>query len=64
MKIILTIIPTNLVANLLLPSFCPFFQTKQESGLQQVGAVLTRNIFLFIANCALLQSHAKFNRLS
>ena len=37
---------------------------KQESGFQQVGGLVTRNIcFLFIASSAVLQSHAKFNRL-
>ena len=38
---------------------------KRESGFQQVGGLVTRNIsiFLFIASQALLQSHAEFNRL-
>ena len=30
MKIIATIIPTDLVTNLLLSSFCPFLQTKNR----------------------------------
>ena len=50
MKIIVTIIPTDLVTNLLLSSFCPFLQTKnqkQESGFQQVGGLVTRNISAF-----------------
>ena len=45
MKIILTIIPTDLVTNSLLSSFCPFLQTKKkESGFHQVGGLVTRNI--------------------
>ena len=38
---------------------------KQESGFQQVGGLVTKNIsvFLFIASRALLHSHAEFNRL-
>ena len=56
--------PTDLVTNLFLYSFCPFLQTKnQEPGFQQVGGLVTRNIcFLFIASRALLQSHLEFNR--
>ena len=63
MKIIVTIIPTDLVTNLLLSSFCPF--QKQESGFQQVGGLVTRNIsdFLSVTSRAILQSHAEFNRL-
>ena len=36
---------------------------KHEYGFQQVGSLVTRNIsaFLFIASCALFQSHAEFN---
>ena len=60
MKIIVGIIPTDLVANSLL-SFTTI--QKQESGFQQVGDLETRNISVFCL-CALLQSHAKFNRLS
>ena len=48
MKIIGTIIPTNLVTNLLLFSFWPFLQTKkQKYGFQQVCGLLTRNISVF-----------------
>ena len=48
MKIIVTVIPKDLVTNLLLSSFCPFLQTKkQESGFQQVGGLVMRNIFAF-----------------
>ena len=45
--------------------FLPFLTNqKQESGFQQVGGMVTRNIsvFFFIASHALLQSHVKFNR--
>ena len=38
---------------------------KQESGFQQVGSLVTRNIYVFfIASRTLLQSYAEFNRLS
>ena len=48
MKIAVTLIPTDLVTNLLLFYFCPFLQTKKnESGFQQVGAMVTRNISVF-----------------
>ena len=53
MKIIVTIIPTYLVINLLLSSFFHFLQQKQEqkqkqeSGFQQVGGLVTRNISVF-----------------
>ena len=41
MKIIVTIIPTDLVTNSLLSSFCPFSQTKIK---KQVGGLVTRSI--------------------
>ena len=48
MKIIGTIIPTGFVTNLLLSSFCPLFTNqKQESGFQQVGGLVKRNISVF-----------------
>ena len=60
MKIIATIIPTDLVTNSLLPSYKP----KQESGFQQVGGlVMIYFCFLFIASRTILKSHAEFNRL-
>ena len=61
MKISATIIPTDLVRNLLLCSFCPFLQTKNKNPFfQQVGGVVTRNTsLLFIASRALLQSPYK-----
>ena len=66
MKIIVTIIPEDLVTNSSLSSFWPFLQAKNKNqGSQQVGSLVTRNIcFLFIASCALIQNHAEFNRLS
>ena len=38
---------------------------KQESGFQEVGDLVTKDVpvFLFIASHALLQRHAEFNRL-
>ena len=65
MKIIITIIPTDLVTNWLLSFFSFFVNQKQESGFQQVGGLLMGNIsvFLFIASRAQLQSHGEFNRL-
>ena len=48
MKIIVTIIPIDLVANLLLSSFFLFLTNqKQESGFQQVGGLGARNISVF-----------------
>ena len=48
MKIIVIVIPTDLVTNLLLFSFCPFLQTKkQEMGIHQVDGLVTRNISIF-----------------
>ena len=45
MKRNVTIIPTDLVTNSLLSSFCPFLQTKKkESDFQQDGGQVTRNI--------------------
>ena len=43
MEIIATIIPTDLVRNSLLP----FYKPKQESGFQQVGDLVMRNISAF-----------------
>ena len=48
MKIIVTIIPTDLVTNSSLSSFFPFLKNqKQESGFQQDGSLVTRNIYFF-----------------
>ena len=48
MKIVVTIIPTDLVTNLLLSFFLSFLTNqKQESGFQQVGGLVTRNISVF-----------------
>ena len=49
MNIIVTIIPTDLVTNSHLSSFCLFFTNqKQESDFQQVGGLITRNISVFL----------------
>ena len=48
MKINVTIIPTDLVTNLLLRSFCPFLQTKKkEPNFQQFDSLVMRNISVF-----------------
>ena len=48
MNIIVNIIPTDLVANLLLSLFCLFLETKkQESSFKQVGGLGTGNISVF-----------------
>ena len=48
MKIIVTIIPTDLITNSLLSAICPFLtKEKQESGFQQVGGMVMRNISVF-----------------
>ena len=44
MKIIVTIIPTDLVTNSLLSSLCSFLQTKNKNQKQNVGRLVTRNI--------------------
>ena len=68
MKIIVTMIPTDLVKNLFLSSFCPFLQTKNKN-LVFSGLVTTHisfiyiYIYIYIASRALLQSHAEVNRL-
>ena len=47
-KTILTIIPTDLVANLLLSSFLSFLTNlRQWSGFQEVGGLVKRNISVF-----------------
>ena len=56
MKIIVTTISTDLVANSLLSSFFSFLiNEKQESSFQQVGGLVTKYI--------LLQRHAEFNKI-
>ena len=45
MKITVTIIFTDLVTNLLLSSFLT--NQKQESGFQEVGGLVTRNLSVF-----------------
>ena len=48
MKIIVTVIPADLVKNLFLSTFLSFLTNqKQESGFQQVGGLVTRNISVF-----------------
>ena len=44
MKIIVTIIPTNLVTSSLSSFFCPFIETKNKNqNFQQVDGLVTRN---------------------
>ena len=48
MKIIVTVIPTDVDTNLLLSSFLSFLaKQKQELSFEQVGALVTRNIAAF-----------------
>ena len=67
MKIIVTIIPTDLVTDLFLSSFFVLsdkpkprtrFSASWWSGNEKYSC------FLFIASRALLQSHAEFNKIS
>ena len=61
MKIIVTMISTNVDANLLLLQiFCPFiyFNSKKEPNFQEVGRLVTRNISVF---CLVLFFKAKTN---
>ena len=62
MKIIVTIIPTNLVTNSLLFLFCPFIETKNKNQVFSKLVVWQQGIvcFLFISSRALLQRYAKF----
>ena len=71
MKIIVTIIPTDLVTNSLLSSFCPFLHTKKNSEFKQEFRLSASwwsgnekyFCFWFIASGVLFQSRAEFNRL-
>ena len=48
MKIIVIIIPTDLATNLVLSFFISFLTNQnQEPGFQQVGGLVTRNIYVF-----------------
>ena len=48
MKVIATIITTNLVTNSLLSLFRPFIKKqKQESNFQEVDGMVTKNSFAF-----------------
>ena len=49
MKMIVVVIPTDLVANFPLSSFLSVLTSqKQGSGFQQVGGAVTRNISIFV----------------
>ena len=65
MKIIATLIPTNVVTNRFLSLFCPFVGTKRKNQLLRKLVVWQRKIFLifFIASCTLLQRYIEFNKL-
>ena len=68
MKVIVTIIPADLVTNSLLSPFGSFLQTrKPKARIRFLASRWSGNdkyfYFLFIACRALLKSHAKFNRL-
>ena len=47
MKLIITIVPTDLVANSLLYSFCPFLQTKSKNPVFSKLVVWYKQMFLF-----------------
>ena len=47
MKMIVTIISSNLVTNSLLPLFCPFIETKNKNQVLSKLVVWQREIFFF-----------------
>ena len=47
MKIIVTMIPSSLVASSLLSLPCPFIETKKKESNWQVGGLVTRNSFAY-----------------
>ena len=66
MKIIVTIIATNLVTNFVFILLFTFLTNqKKESGFQHVDGVVNEKYFcfLFIVSRALLQSNTEFNRI-
>ena len=57
MKIIVTIIPTDLVTNSLLSTFFSFLTNQnQEPGFQQVDGLVTRNISVHSESHSTLKS--------
>ena len=59
MKTIVTIFPTDLVANLLFSYFCPFLQTKNKNQVfSQVRGLVTRIFLLFVysESCSISKS--------
>ena len=65
MKTTVTIVPTYFSYKFAFILFLSFLKNeKQESGFQQVGGLVTRNISVFcLSRLALLRSHAELNRL-
>ena len=67
MKVIATIIPTDLVTNSLLSSFFLSYNYKPKTRIKFSASWWSGNkkyvCFLFIASRTLLLSHAEFNRL-
>ena len=59
MKIIVTIIPTDLVTNSILSSFCFFLQTKNKNQVFSNLVVWYREIFLFFIYNDELRSTSK-----
>ena len=57
MEIIVSIIPTDLVTNSFLSSFCPFLQIKNKNFVFSKLVVQLYFCFLFKASRSLLQSH-------
>ena len=64
MKTTVTLIPTNIVPNLLSYFFCPVVKTKTKNHIFRKLVVSKQKIiiFLFIVTCALLQRNAEFDR--
>ena len=64
MKIIVATIPTDLVTNLFLYFFLSFLTYhKQESGFQQIGGLVTRNICIFCLERVVLYFKAMPNSI-
>ena len=66
MKIIATLISTNLITNLNLfyKPFCVFIKTKQESNFQQVGQEIVLLLVYSESRFKLNRLQLKVNRLS
>ena len=63
MKIIVTIIPTDLVANSLLSFFCPFLQTKNKNHVFSKFVICYQEIFVFCLQRVALYFKAMLNSI-